>query len=166
MTNNSDEADIRLLDFGLSKILGPSEKCSEPFGTISYVAPEVLKQKYYGREVDIWSIGIITYLLLCGCLPFDDEKSEKEIVRQTIEDPVPYYPRIWKKLSSEAKNFVEGCLKKNPEERMNIKDALEHEWIKKFSNLVQLRLQSKKNNDQNDFKIYTTIDNMNISSNK
>ena len=166
MTDHTDNADIRLLDFGLSKILGPTEKCTEPFGTISYVAPEVLKQKYYGREVDIWSIGIITYLLLCGCLPFDDEKSEKEIVRQTIEDPVPYYPRIWKKLSSEAKNFVEGCLKKNPEERMNIKDALEHEWIKKFSNLVQLRLQSKKNNDQNDFKIYTTIDNMNISSNK
>ena len=166
MTDNTDNADIRLLDFGLSKILGPTEKCSEPFGTISYVAPEVLKQKYYGREVDIWSIGIITYLLLCGCLPFDDEKSEKEIVRQTIEDPVPYYPKLWKKLSNEAKNFVEGCLKKNPEERMNIKDALEHEWIKKFSNLVQLRLQSKKNNDQNDFKIYTTIDNMNISSNK
>ena len=159
MTDHTDNADIRLLDFGLSKILGPSEKCSEPFGTISYVAPEVLKQKYYGREVDIWSIGIITYLLLCGCLPFDDEKSEKEIARQTIEDPVPYYPKLWKKLSEEAKSFVEGCLKKNPDERMSIKDVLEHEWIKKFSNLVQLRRESKINNIQNEFKIYTTIDN-------
>ena len=161
MTNNSDDADIRLLDFGLSKILGPTEKCSEPFGTISYVAPEVLKQKYYGREVDIWSIGIITYLLLCGCLPFDDEKSEKEIARQTIEDPVPYYPRLWKKLSEDAKNFVEGCLKKNPLERMNIKDALEHNWIKKFSDLVDLRREIKSNNDQSEFKIYTTIDQKN-----
>jgi len=162
MTDNTDNADIRLLDFGLSKILGPTEKCSEPFGTISYVAPEVLKQKYYGREVDIWSIGIITYLLLCGCLPFDDEKSEKEIARQTIEDPVPYYPKLWKKLSEEAKSFVEGCLKKNPDERMNIKDALEHEWIQKFSNLVQLRRENK-NNEQNEFKIYTTtIDNSSI----
>ena len=159
MTDHTDNADIRLLDFGLSKILGPTEKCTEPFGTISYVAPEVLKQKYYGREVDIWSIGIITYLLLCGCLPFDDEKSEKEIVRQTIEDPVPYYPKLWKKLSEEAKSFVEGCLKKNPEERMNIKDVLEHEWIQKFSNLVQLRRESKNNNIQNEFKIYSTIDN-------
>ena len=166
MTDNSDNADIRLLDFGLSKILGPTEKCSEPFGTISYVAPEVLKQKYYGREVDIWSIGIITYLLLCGCLPFDDEKSEKEIIRQTIEDPVPYYPKLWKKLSEEAKSFVEGCLKKNPQERMNIKEALQHEWIKKFSDLVQLRRESKMNNDVNDFKIYTTIDNMNIKQKK
>ena len=161
MTDNTDNADIRLLDFGLSKILGPTEKCSEPFGTISYVAPEVLKQKYYGREVDIWSIGIITYLLLCGCLPFDDEKSEKEIARQTIEDPVPYYPRLWKKLSEDAKNFVEGCLKKNPLERMNIKDALEHNWIKKFSDLVDLRREIKSNNDQSEFKIYTTIDQKN-----
>ena len=161
MTDNTDNADIRLLDFGLSKILGPTEKCSEPFGTISYVAPEVLKQKYYGREVDIWSIGIITYLLLCGCLPFDDEKSEKEIARQTIEDPVPYYPRLWKKLSEDAKNFVEGCLKKNPLERMNIKDVLEHNWIKKFSDLVDLRREIKSNNDQSEFKIYTTIDQKN-----
>ena len=161
MTDNTDNADIRLLDFGLSKILGPTEKCSEPFGTISYVAPEVLKQKYYDREVDIWSIGIITYLLLCGCLPFDDEKSEKEIARQTIEDPVPYYPRLWKKLSEDAKNFVEGCLKKNPLERMNIKDALEHNWIKKFSDLVDLRREIKSNNDQSEFKIYTTIDQKN-----
>ncbi len=162
MTDHTDNADIRLLDFGLSKILGPTEKCSEPFGTISYVAPEVLKQKFYGREVDIWSIGIITYLLLCGCLPFDDEKSEKEIARQTIEDPVPYYPKLWKKLSEEAKSFVEGCLKKNPDERMNIKEVLEHEWIQKFSNLVQLRRESK-NNEQNEFKIYsTTIDNSSI----
>ena len=161
MTDHTDNADIRLLDFGLSKILGPTEKCSEPFGTISYVAPEVLKQKYYGREVDIWSIGIITYLLLCGCLPFDDEKSEKEIARQTIEDPVPYYPRLWKKLSEDAKNFVEGCLKKNPLERMNIKDVLEHNWIKKFSDLVDLRREIKSNNDQSEFKIYTTIDQKN-----
>ncbi len=161
MTDNTDNADIRLLDFGLSKILGPTEKCSEPFGTISYVAPEVLKQKYYGREVDIWSIGIITYLLLCGCLPFDDEKSEKEIARQTIEDPVPYYPRLWKKLSEDAKNFVEGCLKKNPLERMNIKDVLEHNWIKKFSDLVDLRREIKSNNEQSEFKIYTTIDQKN-----
>ena len=66
-----------------------------------------------------------------------------------------------KKLSEDAKNFVEGCLKKNPLERMNIKDALEHNWIKKFSDLVDLRREIKSNNDQNEFKIYTTIDHKN-----
>ena len=117
MTDATDDADIRLLDFGLSKIIGPTEKCTEPYGTLSYVAPEVLREKPYGFAVDLWSIGIITYLLLCGFLPFDDENSEREIARQTIQDPVPYPPQVWSKLSPEAKSFVEGLLKKKPEER-------------------------------------------------
>ena len=113
MTDNTEEADIRLLDFGLSKLMGPEEKCTEPFGTLSYASPEVLQEKPYDRSVDMWSVGIITFLLLCGCLPFDDESSEKEIIRQTIQDPVPYYPRLWKNISLEARLFVDGCLQKN-----------------------------------------------------
>lgn len=81
MTSQGEDSDIRILDFGLSKILGPNEVCTEPFGTLSYVAPEVLMEKPYNKLVDIWSIGIISYLLLTGCLPFDDEHSGKEVVR-------------------------------------------------------------------------------------
>ena len=113
MTDESENADIRLLDFGLSKIIEPNEKCLEPFGTLSFVAPEVLKGKPYDKTVDLWSIGIISYLLLCGFLPFDDEHSEREIARQTIQDPVPFPDDIWSKLSSESKEFIEGLLKKN-----------------------------------------------------
>ena len=72
------------------------------------MAPEVLLEKPYNKSVDLWSIGIITYLLLCGCLPFDDEHSEREIARQTIHDPVPYPNSIWKKISNEAKLFVDS----------------------------------------------------------
>lgn len=107
MTDNTDEADIRLLDFGLSKIIGPNETCTEPYGTLSYVAPEVLLEKPYNKAVDLWSIGITTYLLLAGCLPFDHESSEREIARQTIHDPVRW-GSIWKKLSNEAKSFVDS----------------------------------------------------------
>jgi len=105
MTDSTEDADIRLLDFGLSKIIGPSETCNEPYGTLSYVAPEILLEKPYTKAVDLWSVGIITYLLLCGCLPFDDEKSEREIARQTIHDPVPYHSSIWKKTQSRGKTF-------------------------------------------------------------
>jgi serine/threonine protein kinase len=81
MTDTTDEADMRLLDFGLSKIIGPEEFCKEPYGTLSYVAPEILLEKPYTKSVDLWSIGIITYLMLSGFLPFDDESSEREIAR-------------------------------------------------------------------------------------
>ena len=73
-----------------------------------FTAPEVLSATGYDKEVDLWSIGVITYLLLCGCLPFDDEHSEREIARQTIHDPVPFPISIWKRLSVEAKQFVDS----------------------------------------------------------
>ncbi len=144
MTDESENADIRLLDFGLSKIIGPNEKCLEPFGTLSFVAPEVLKGKPYDKSVDLWSIGIITYLLLCGFLPFDDEHSEREIARQTIQDPVPFPSNIWDKLSSEAKEFVDRLLQKNPDDRMSITQVLESKWISKFCKTNEMRMNHDK----------------------
>ena len=134
MTDKTDNADIRLVDFGLGKIIGPGEECNEPFGTFSYVAPEILLGKTYNFKVDMFGIGIIAYLLLAGFLPFDDENSEKEIARQTVYEPTPFPPEIWKTISKEAKSFVENLLDKNPDKRMNIKEALEHKWIQKYSN--------------------------------
>ena len=83
MSSNGETAELKIVDFGLSKIIGPNESSLDPFGTLSYVAPEVLLQKPYGKEVDLWSLGIIAYLLLCKVLPFDDDE-DKEIARQTI----------------------------------------------------------------------------------
>ena len=143
MTDSTDYADIRLLDFGLSKIIGPGEKCAEPFGTISYAAPELLQGKCYDKAVDSWSIGIITYLLLIGVLPFDDENDDNEIVRQTIYDPVPFYSKQWKTVSPEAKAFVDGLLQKDPQKRMSIKGALEHEWLNMYNKLARVRKESK-----------------------
>ena len=143
MTDISDTADIRLLDFGLSKIVGNEEKCTEPYGTLSFVAPEVLQGKPYDKSVDLWSIGIITFLLLCGYLPFDDKHSEREIARQTIQDPVPYEKKIWDKYSPEAKAFVDGLLQKKPEKRYSIKEVLEHPWIKKMDKVPEKRKDAK-----------------------
>ena len=153
MTDLTPEADIRLLDFGLSKIIGNDEKCTEPYGTLSFVAPEVLQGKPYDKSVDLWSIGIITFLLLCGYLPFDDKHSEREIARQTIQDPVPYVSKIWNKYSSEAKNFVEGLLQKKPEKRLSIKEVLEHPWIKKMDKVPNKRRDTKK---ESHFGFYTS----------
>ena len=157
MTDQTERADIRLLDFGLGKIVGPTDKCNEPYGTLSYVAPEVLKEKPYDKSVDLWSLGIITYLMLCGFLPFDDETSEREIARQTIQDPVPYPSQVWGKISKEARRFVDGLLRKNPSERMTIKQVLEHEWFKQYSKSPELR-QKTKTRTKSLFSLYTNDD--------
>ena len=153
MTDLTPEADIRLLDFGLSKIIGNEEKCTEPYGTLSFVAPEVLQGKPYDKSVDLWSIGIITFLLLCGYLPFDDKHSEREIARQTIQDPVPFENKIWSKYTPEARTFVEGLLQKKPEKRYSIKELLEHPWIKKMDKVPNKRRDSK---NANKFGYYTS----------
>ena len=153
MTDLSPKADIRLLDFGLSKIIGNDEKCTEPYGTLSFVAPEVLQGKPYDKSVDLWSIGIITFLLLCGYLPFDDKHSEREIARQTILDPVPFEDKIWNKYSPEAKTFVEGLLQKKPENRYSIKEVLEDPWIKKKDKVPEKR---KENKSKSQFGFYTS----------
>ena len=153
MTDLTLQADLKLLDFGLSKIIGNEEKCTEPYGTLSFVAPEVLESKPYDKSVDLWSIGIITFLLLCGYLPFDDKHSEKEIARQTVQDPVPYDKKIMSKYSPEAWIFVDGLLQKKPEKRYSIKEVLEHPWIKKMDKVPKERRDSK--NDSK-FGFYTS----------
>ena len=83
MESNDDDAHLCIVDFGLSKMVGPSETAMDPFGTLSYVAPEVLLQQPYGKEVDLFSIGCIMYMLLCRVLPFDAHE-DAEIARATI----------------------------------------------------------------------------------
>ena len=76
--------DLKIADFGLSKMVLPKEKMDSACGTLSYVAPEVLTMQGYGREADLWSVGVIMFLLLCGKLPFDGE-DHNEIIRSTIQ---------------------------------------------------------------------------------
>ena len=65
--------EVKIMDFGLSKIIGPAERATEPYGTLSYVAPEVLREKAYDSQVDLFSLGVVIYLMLSGTLPFDDK---------------------------------------------------------------------------------------------
>ncbi len=119
MSDNSDSATPKLIDFGLARILGPTETTVEPFGTLGYVAPEVLKKEPYRDQCDAWSLGCITYALLSGSLPFDHE-SPVETVRLTLKEPLMFDLSIWKIISSQAQNFITGMLVKDPLRRMTI----------------------------------------------
>ncbi len=83
MTDSSDKAVLKIVDFGLAKLLGPHEKATDSFGTITYAAPEILLQQPYGKGVDLWGLGVITHVLLCGYLPFDD-CDDSEIAKKVL----------------------------------------------------------------------------------
>ena len=73
MSDDTREAVIKLSDFGLSKVLGPKEMAKDSFGTLSYASPEVLQNREYGKEIDLWGLGVIAFSLATGVLPFDEE---------------------------------------------------------------------------------------------
>jgi serine/threonine protein kinase len=83
MVNATDDSDCMVVDFGLSKIFMPRETCNDPFGTLCYVAPEILVQQPYDKTVDLWSLGVILYLILSGQLPFSDA-DQSEIAKKTV----------------------------------------------------------------------------------
>jgi len=122
--------EVKIADFGLSKIVGTDNiaRMLTACGTPSYVAPEVLLTTGYDKEVDLWSIGVITYILLCGFPPFYDECLNnlfEEIMAARYEFPEEY----WGHISDEAKDFVSKLLVANPMKRMTATQALKHPWL-------------------------------------
>jgi Ca2+-binding EF-hand superfamily protein len=133
LTSEDEDADIRLLDFGLSKIVGPNQKCTEPYGTLTYCAPEIILDKPYLKTVDSWSLGVMTYLMLSGSLPFSG-KDEHEIAKNVVYSKVNFEKKpIWKEISNEAKDFITKLLDKDLKTRIEMKTALEHPWFKLFN---------------------------------
>ena len=151
MSSDAEDADVKIVDFGLSKIIGPNETSLDPFGTLSYVAPEVLLQKPYGKEVDLWSLGVITYLLLSRVLPFDDE-DDKEIARQTIQDPPDFTFDPWPKVSKPAIEVCTALLEKNRHKRPGLEKVLAMEWFAEFADAKKARTGT----DASKFQAYTT----------
>ena len=124
----NEPGDITIADFGLSKLVAPREQLRAACGTLSYVAPEVLEQRGYGKLADLWSVGVILFLLLRGQLPFDGSTKE-EIIRQTTVAALPLSDDVWCTTSAEARDLVQLLLKKDPRERISAQQVLEHPWI-------------------------------------
>ena len=131
MTDTTEKSVPKLVDFGLAKMIGPNERATEPFGTLGYVAPEILEKKPYTFSCDLWSLGCIVYALLCSSLPFDHD-SQKETIRMTCEDRVVFDSPQWCDYSPECTDLIFRLLIKRPEERITLDQALAHPWFKKI----------------------------------
>ena len=130
ITQQNDFGIIKIMDFGLSKIVSTQEKMVDGYGTLSYVAPEVLLRTPYNKEVDIWSMGVILYYMLCGHLPFKGNK-EVVIAEKIVNDDLEFDEDEWEVRSKKVRELITSCLKKEPEERITIDDFLNHPWFKK-----------------------------------
>jgi len=123
-----DDLEVALADFGLSKIVGAQMMMQTACGTPSYVAPEVLNASGYGKEVDMWSIGVITYILLCGFPPFYGD-TVPEIFEQIMEANFDYPEEYWGSVTKDAKDFINKLLVVETSDRMSAVQALKHPWL-------------------------------------
>lgn len=114
-------------DFGLSK-MEDSGIMATACGTPGYVAPEVLAQKPYGKAVDVWSIGVISYILLCGYPPFYDE-NDANLFAQILKGEFEFDSPYWDDISSEAKEFIRQLMCVDVDRRLSCESALQHAWI-------------------------------------
>lgn len=125
--SQDEDSKIMISDFGLSKI-EDSGIMATACGTPGYVAPEVLAQKPYGKAVDVWSIGVIAYILLCGYPPFYDE-NDANLFAQILKGEFEFDSPYWDEISDSAKDFIRQLLCVNVEKRYTCKQSLQHPWI-------------------------------------
>ncbi|XP_047091776.1 calcium-dependent protein kinase 24-like isoform X4 [Lolium rigidum] len=125
--STAEDAPLKTTDFGLSMFYKPGDKFSDVVGSPYYVAPEVL-QKCYGPEADVWSAGVILYILLCGVPPFWAE-TEAGIFRQILRGKLDFESEPWPSISDSAKDLVRNMLCRDPTKRLSAHEVLCHPWI-------------------------------------
>jgi calcium-dependent protein kinase len=136
---------IKLIDFGLSKHFVQEEHMHQAVGSTYYVSPEVLLGCYTSK-CDLWSMGVITYMMLSGAPPFwgsTDQQVRNRIVRGTFDMP----DSLFKNVSSEAQDFITKLLEVNPDKRYDADQAAHHPWIQHSVNRVHPKGQLMKKND-------------------
>ncbi|PHZ16102.1 serine-threonine protein kinase [Rhizopus microsporus ATCC 52813] len=127
-TMDSD-ADLAICDFGIAKMVKDDDIGLKTIcGTASYVAPEVLLKKPYSFPVDIWGVGIVTYILLCGYHPFQGE-TQQELYDEITHGRYEFHWRYWMNVSGNARSFIQKCLSLNPNERPTATEALNDIWM-------------------------------------
>ncbi|RHZ54058.1 hypothetical protein Glove_431g23 [Diversispora epigaea] len=150
--DKSDDAILMITDFGLSKILkNQNEILMTACGTPGYVAPEVLLQTGHGKPVDLWSLGVIAYTMLCGYTPFygDDQNALFESI---MSGEYEYEEDYWSEISDLAKDFIDKLLTFNPSKRITVYEALKHPWFSKANNVDILENVRKNFSPKDSFK--------------
>mmetsp|Transcript_20193 Transcript_20193/g.20293 ORF Transcript_20193/g.20293 Transcript_20193/m.20293 type:complete len:413 (-) Transcript_20193:169-1407(-) len=129
LSSREDDSTIKIADFGFAAIT-TSSNLKTRCGTPNYVAPEILSNDLYGKPVDMWSIGVITYVLLGGYPPFDDE-NEQKLFKKIKRSDYEFHPDFWRSVSKDAKDLIRKLLVVDPNNRMTAEDAMKHPWVRR-----------------------------------
>ena len=128
---------VKLIDFGTSDKMKKGQKLDLQVGTPYYTAPEVLNNKGYNEKCDLWSCGVMMYLMLCGKQPFNGENDD-EIYEKIHLCKIDFNDEEWDNISHDAKDLIKKLLIKDVNKRLSAKKALNHPWIVKNKNQVKI----------------------------
>ncbi|KAL3687151.1 hypothetical protein R1sor_013460 [Riccia sorocarpa] len=153
-----EDSPLKATDFGLSDYIKPGRRFQDVVGSAYYVAPEVLKRKS-GPESDVWSIGVITYILLCGRRPFW-AKEEQGIFSEVLKKKPDFREKPWPSISSSAKDFVRKLLVKDPRTRLTASQALSHPWAREGGDATDIPLDISVLSNMREFVKYSRLKQM------
>lgn len=136
---------VKLADFGLSKIIAGMPTAT-PCGTMSYAAPEIVRDEKYTTGVDMWAIGCVLYTLLAGYPPFYDPNT-KVLMKKVSKGQYTFDSPWWNDISNDAKDIVSRLLTVNKDERLNIEEFLAHPWIKQGDKKDESKEPTSATND-------------------
>jgi len=125
-----EDSPIKIIDFGLARKQSEGDApMTSLVGTPYYIAPEVLRRKY-DKSCDLWSVGVIAYILLCGYPPFNGANN-REVHQAVRRGRYNLRSEEWSLVSREARDFVQRLLQRDPRKRMTVDQALNHPWMRK-----------------------------------
>ncbi|TYI60413.1 hypothetical protein E1A91_D10G102200v1 [Gossypium mustelinum] len=153
--STKEDSPLKATDFGLSDFIRPGKRFQDIVGSAYYVAPEVLKRKS-GPESDVWSIGVITYILLCGKRPFWD-KTEDGIFREVLKNKPDFRRKPWPTISDSAKDFVKKLLVKDPRARLTAAQALSHPWVREGGDASEIPIDISVLSNMRQFVKYSRL---------
>jgi len=157
LSNDDSNPLIKISDMGLSKLVDHTTFLQTFCGTPQYLAPEVLISRVrgdgsYGFEVDMWSLGVILYILLCGCPPFSTERTDKSLVRQVCDGDYSFPKSKWANISDSAIDLVSKLMTVEKNIRLTAEQALAHPWLNEAENVemaTKLMEAEKKKQNRN-----------------
>ncbi len=154
-TNNKDDIFIKIIDFGTSVSIKNRNILTQELGTIYYIAPEVFKNNY-NEKADVWSCGIILYIMLCGHPPFTGKK-EEDIKKKILYSPLNFPKKEFQNISPSAIKFVKELLTYDFKKRISAEKALNNEWLNKMLKISDEEIKINQISILNNLSKFTSV---------